>query len=580
MDVQKKDMENSLESKDSKDKKIAGKKIVIIGGISAGTSAAAKARRLSDDAEIVIYEKYKYISYATCGLPYFVSGKIPALDNLLVNTVKQFELRFNMKVNTLSEVIKINPENKSLIIKDLNTDNLFNDTYDKLIIATGTAAINFNQEMLTAKNVFMHRTIDDAIRLKDYMEETANKPEKSLNAVIIGGGYIGLELVEAFLAKGFKVTIIEKTNQILPLFDSEIIEYLESYLLEKGVSILKKEEVKYFKKDDNDILIKLNTSSGKEFSPDILIFSIGTKPEVKLAQDCGIAIGSSGAITVDEYLNTSEPDIYAAGDCCECKNFINGKKQSYNLASIANIQGRCAGYNAAGGSSKYTDAIPTSIIKILDVAIGKTGMSLKEAKSLGINSKKIELHSLHHAGYYPGASMMHMMLIYNEDSGDILGFEAIGKEGIDKKTDIISVAIRARMKIWEIVSLNLSYQPAYGSAKDPINILGMIGENIFKKEVKFIDPEELKEKLANNESITVLDVRTRKEYSLGHIDTAINIPIDELRDNIDKLDKDWNIVVYCRTSYRSYLTYRILKNKGFNNVWNLNGSYLSWVRKM
>jgi len=207
-------------------------------------------------------------------------------------------------------------------------------------------------------------------------------------------------------------------------------------------------------------------------------------------------------------------------------------------------------------------------------------MSLKEAKSLGINSKKIELHSLHHAGYYPGASMMHMMLIYNEDSGDILGFEAIGKEGIDKKTDIISVAIRARMKIWEIVSLNLSYQPAYGSAKDPINILGMIGENIFKKEVKFIDPEELKEKLANNESITVLDVRTRKEYSLGHIDTAINIPIDELRDNIDKLDKDWNIVAYCRTSYRSYLAYRILKNKGFNNVWNLNGSYLSWVRKM
>jgi NADPH-dependent 2,4-dienoyl-CoA reductase/sulfur reductase-like enzyme/rhodanese-related sulfurtransferase len=580
MDVQKKDMENNLESKNSKDKKIAGKKIVIIGGISAGTSAAAKARRLSDDAEIVIYEKYKYISYATCGLPYFVSGKIPALDNLLVNTVKQFELRFNMKVNTLSEVIKINPENKSLIIKDLNTDNLFNETYDKLIIATGTTALKFNREILTAKNVFMHRTIDDAIRLKDYLEETANKPEKSLNAVIIGGGFIGLELIEAFLAKGFKITIIEKTNQILPLFDSEIIEYLESYLLEKGVSILKKEEVKYFKKDDNDILIKLNTSSGKEFSPDVLIFSIGAKPEVKLAQECGIVIGSSGAIIVDEYLNTSAPDIYAAGDCCECKNFINGNKQSYNLASIANIQGRCAGYNAAGGSSKYTDAIPTSIIKILDVAIGKTGMSLKEAKSLGLNSKKIELHSLHHAGYYPGASMMHMMLIYNEDSGDILGFEAIGKEGIDKKTDIISVAMRARMKIWELVSLNLSYQPAYGSAKDPINILGMIGENIFKKEVKFIDPEELKEKLANSESIVVLDVRTRKEYGLGHIDTAINIPIDELRDNIDKLDKDWNIIAYCRTSYRSYLAYRILKNKGFNNVWNLNGSYLSWVRKM
>lgn len=573
-------MGDNLGSENSKNKKTAGEKIVIIGGISAGTSAAAKARRLSEDAEIIIYEKYKYISYATCGLPYFVSDKIPALDDLLINTVKQFELRFNTKVNTLCEVIKIDPEQKRLVIKDLNTGNLFNDTYDKLIIATGTEAINFNQEILTAKNVFMHRTIDDAIRLKDYIREIANKPEKSLNAVIVGGGYIGLELVEAFLAKDFKVTIIEKTNQILPLFDSEIIEYLESYLLEKGVNLLKEEEVKDFKKDDNDILIKLNTSSGKEFSPDILVFSIGIKPEVNIARDCGIAIGDSGAIIMDEYLNTSAPDIYAAGDCCECKNFINGKKQSYNLASVANIQGRCAGYNAAGGNSNYFDAIPTSIIKVIDVAIGITGMSLKEAKSLGINSKKIELHSLHHAGYYPGASMMHMMLIYNEDSGDILGFEAIGKEGIDKKIDIISVAIRARMKIWELVTLNLSYQPAYGSAKDPINILGMIGENIFKKEVKFIDIEELKEKLVKNESVMIIDVRTRKEYARGHIDTAINIPVDELRDNIDGLDKDSNIIVYCRTSYRSNLAYRILKNTGFKSVCNLNGSYLSWVRKL
>ena len=561
-------------------RKPAGEKIVIIGAVSAGTSAAAKARRFSEEAEIIIYEKYRYISYAACGLPYYVSGKIPEPGDLIVTSVQQFEKRFNVKVNVLREVMKIDPSNKSLTIKNLETGNVFSDNYDRLIITSGTTAISFNQELLTLKNVFSLRTIDDALNLKDYMDKSIMEKPEAASAVIIGGGYIGLELLEAFLSKNYKVTIIEKTSQILPVFDKEIIEYIENYLLGKGVVILKEEEVKEIQKNGSGILTKIITSKGSEIAADIAILSIGARPETKVALDCGVAIGESGGIKVDEFLQTNIPDIYAAGDCCECSNFINDKKQSFNLASIANIQGRCAGYNAAGGSSKYIDALPTSIIKILDISIGKTGMTMKEAKSAGLAAKEIELHALNHAGYYPGASMMHMIIIYDGGTGLILGFQAVGREGIDKKTDVISVAIRARMKIWELVTLNLSYQPAFGSAKDPLNILGMIGENIFKGEFKLIDTEELSEKLGSRENITLVDVRTKREYSQGHIETAINIPVDELRENIERLDKKSSIVVYCRTSYRSYLAYKILANNGFENISNLNGSYLSWVRQI
>jgi rhodanese-related sulfurtransferase len=270
----------------------------------------------------------------------------------------------------------------------------------------------------------------------------------------------------------------------------------------------------------------------------------------------------------------------AAGDCCECLNFVTGKKHSYNLATIANIQGRTAGYNATGGRDMFTDSIPTSIIKVLDLAIGKTGIGFREAKSSELDVAKIEIHFLNHAGYYPGAKMMHMMAVYNTDTGDILGFQAIGFEDVDKKIDVMSTAIRAKMKIWDLVDLDLGYHPQYGSAKDPLNILGMIGENIKKGEVTFMDVEELKDLMERGEDIEIIDVRTVKEYRAGHIEGAVNIPLDELRENIKSLDKDSRIVVHCRSSYRSYLAYRILKNAGFKNVWNLNGSYLSWIRKI
>jgi len=569
-----------LISKGIRLKDLSKSKIIIIGGIAAGTSAAVKARRKSEDAQITIYEKYKYISYGTCGLPYFVSGKITDIEKLIINTVQQFEKRFNIKVNIMHEVINIDSKEKSILAKNLISGEQFKDYYDKLVIATGSTSIIINPEFESAPNCFSLRTIDDALKLKDYLSALTKNSNESLNAVIIGGGFIGLEILDAFLAKGLNITIVEKMGQILPAFDFEIIEYLENYLAAKGIVLRKEESIENFGKNADGKIISLKTSNGDKLVCDIIFQSVGTRPDSKLAGNCGIVIGKSGAISVDEYLVTSNPDIYAAGDCCECKNFVTQIKQAYNLASIANIQGRCAGYNAAGGKDKFIDSIPTSIIKVLDIAIGKTGISLKEARYRGIDAAKIELHYPSHAGYYPGASLIHMLVIYNRISGLILGFEAIGRESVDKKADVMSVAIRARMKICDLVNLNLSYHPEYGSAKDSINILGMIGENIKKGEYRQMDVEELKDMIKNKHDITILDVRTKREFGMGHIEGALNISIDELRGNLDKLDRNSKIVVYCRTSYRSYLAYLILKNSGFKNVWNLNGSYLTWVRKI
>ncbi|MBN1298621.1 MAG: FAD-dependent oxidoreductase [Actinobacteria bacterium] len=564
-------------------------KILIIGGVAAGTSAAVKARRRSEKAEIVIYEKYKYISYGTCGLPYFVNGKIDDIDDLIINTVHQFEKRFNVNVKILHEVTEIDPAKKIIKVKDLNTGRHFFDNYDKLIITTGTAQLVIDEKLCNAGNTFSLRTIDEGLMLKDYIGFLTGgdkkEPESGIisprpSAVIVGGGYIGLEVIDALLLKGFQVVVIEKMHHILPAFDFEIIEYLENYLADRGVKILKNTEISSFEQKDNNSVTSVITSNGQKIESDLVFLGMGARPDVRLARQCGLNIGNSEAISVNEYMQTSDPDTYAAGDCCECRDFVSDIRQSYYLASIANIQGRCAGYNAAGGMEKFIDSIPTSIIKVLDIAAAKTGISFYMAKKLNINAAKIELHALNHAGYYPQASIIHMLAVYDKDNGTILGFEAIGRDGVDKKTDIMSVVIRAKMKIWELLDLNLCYHPEYGSAKDPLNMLGMIGQNIKKGEHRFIDVEELKEILEKKEPVIIIDVRSEGEFSRGHIEGAINISIDDLRDNIKSLDRNSKIVVHCRTSYRSYLAYRILVNQGFKNVWNLNGSYQSWERKI
>lgn len=397
--------------------------------------------------------------------------------------------------------------------------------------------------------------------------------------MIIGGGFIGLELLEAFKEKGFKVTIIEKMKQILPMFDFEVIEYLHNYLTDQNITLHLEDEVDCILVSDAGCL-SVKTVSGKVFDADLVFCGIGTRPDSSLARDAGIPVDDRGLIIVDENMQTGIKDIYAAGDCCQCINKISGQKRSFNLASIANRQGRVAGYNCAGGSDSFDSSIVTSIIKVLDVSVSKTGLSLKEARRNNFNAAKIELHALSHAGYYPGANMIHMICIYDKDTGRVLGFETISKGSGDKRTDVMSLVISSGLKLWDISNLDLCYQPEFGSAKDPLNILGMIGENLKRGEVEFIDIEELKEKIKDGKDIKIIDVRTEKEYKKGHIEKSRLIPLDSLRENLGSLDKEDDIVVHCRTSYRSYLAYRILKNNGFKRVKNLNGSYWSWIKKI
>lgn len=616
------------------------KKIIIIGGVAAGTSAAARLRRMNEDVAITLYEKYKYISYATCGLPYFVSGKIQNLNELLVNTIESFSIRFNVNVKNLHEVIRIIPEEKAVIVRNLKTGEEIKDNYDKLLIATGASVIYPGIKGIEAANITVLKTIDDALKIRKFIEEQVdtsilkiddkeitsleNAGEKlknskmiKTNAVIVGAGFVGLEMLEAFLDKRLSVVIIEKTNQILPLFDKEIVDYIENYLNDNGIFILKEEEISYFEKDDGNKIKKIHTASGRIIETDLIFIGIGVKPENTIAKDAHIRIGKKGGILVDDFMHTNISDIYAAGDCVECMDIISKSRKNFYLASIASKQGRIAANNIIVDIMKegdykdscrqqdyrsykeYTGSISTSIIKILDIAVAKTGLSFKEAKRIYPDADKIETHFLSHAGYYPGAGMMHMILIYNKKDKRILGFEAVGRDGVDKKTDIISMAIKGNLSTDDLAYCDFAYQPEFGAAKDPVNLIGMIGENLFDGEVEFINCEDLKYILygdnhiskfdksgvgkgirnISKDDIFILDVRSRKEFEAGYIEGANLIPIDTLRDNLNKIDSNKLVIVYCRTGYRAYLGYKILKNNGFKNVKCLNGSYLSWDRK-
>ncbi len=550
-------------------------KIIIIGAIAAGTCAAAKIRRKDEEAQIVLYEKDQYISYATCGLPYYISDQIKKVSSLLVNSVSGFEKRFNVLVHVMHEVIHIDPDNKTVTVKDLKTGQELIDRYDKLLICTGASVINFKSSCIDEERIFSLKTLSDAIRIKEYIAESAKKKRK---AIIIGGGFIGLELLDALMEHGFEITLLEKMEQILGQFDFEIVEYVQNYLIDQGIKIITNEELTDIYVEEERI--KCVNIKNEISEADMVFMGIGVKPETTLAAEAGILTGSTGGIKTDKNLKTNLKDIYAAGDCVECENILSGEDRLYYLANIASRQGRTAALNICGIEKKFLGALPSSIIKVLDIAVAKTGLGMKECQRLGIEYDIIEGHFFSHASYYPGAQMMHMILIYNKKDGSILGFETVGKKDIDKKTDIIATAIKAGLKVWDLADIDFCYQPAFGSAKDPINMLGLIGENIFSGDVEFISCKKLKEKIKDKEDFKLIDVRSKSEYDNGFIENAILMPIDGFREIANTLDKKDEIIIYCKSSYRAYLAYRILDNEGFKNIKCLNGSYLSWLRKI
>lgn len=544
--------------------------IIIVGGVAGGASAAAKARRTNESANITIFEKGPYVSFANCGLPYYVGKIIADREDLLLQTPERFWKRFRVKVHVLHEVLHIDRRAKCVQVKNLMTQEITLQPYDTLILAPGAGAIMPNIPGIHARNIFTVKTVPDSDAIKTFL---ASQP--SQEALVIGGGFIGLETAEALMGLGLTVTIIEKAPQILPPFDQDMATLVAHHLQEKGVKILAGDGINGFRQD-GDLAKEAELESGTRLGMDLAILSIGVRPELKLARAAGLEIGAAGGIAVNTRQQTSDPDIYAAGDAVETLHLVTGKQARIPLAGPANKQGRVAGANAAGGDLQFHGALGTAIVESMGITAAKTGLSEHEAKAHGLNYFVSITHPLDHAEYYPGAEALHMKLVVEQQTGKLLGAQIVGDQGVDKRIDVLATAIHAKLNVQDLEQLDLAYAPQFNSAKGPIIMAGFVAANTLRGEVRTLMGKELQQKLKMNPSLQLLDVRTTNEYQEAHIPHARLIPIDELRDHLQQLDPSQETVVYCRVGVRGYLAARILLQHGFTNVFNLTGGYLSF----
>ena len=536
------------------------KKVLIIGGVAGGASAAARLRRLDENAEIILFERGNYISFANCGLPYYIGDVIKDRNKLLVQTAEGIKRRFNIDVRVNSEVVKILKETKEIEVKsDART---YKESYDYLILSPGAKPLVPDIPGIGNECIFTLRNMQDVDKIKSFITE--KNPEK---AAVIGGGYIGIEMAENLRNIGLDVTLVEAAPQILGIFDMEMARILEKQMVEKGIGIINNDAVEKFE-DEKDIKVILK--SGRVINCDLAILAIGVKPENKLAKDAGLTIGDKGGIKVDEYMRTSDPFIYAVGDAVEVDDFITGEKALIPLAGPANKQGRIAADNICGRNISYRSTIGTSILKIFGLTAAAAGKNERILRSMGIPYLKSYTHSSSHAGYYPGAFPMSIKLIFTPDDGKILGAQVIGKDGVDKRVDVLSVAIRHNLTVYDLEELELAYAPPYSSAKDPVNMAGFVASNILKGDMKAVYFDEV-DNLDRNKNF-ILDVRTPLEFDAGHIKDAVNIPVDVLRGKISDVPKDKKIIVYCKVGLRGYIACRILMQNGFD-AYNLSGGY-------
>jgi len=545
-------------------------KIVIVGGVAAGASAAAKARRCSEEAEIILYEKGDAISYANCGLPYFVGGVIRDRNHLLISDPVFFRERFNVEAKTRHEVVDVDAKGKTITVVDLDASATFVQPYDKLILATGADALRPPLEGVDLPFVFTLKTLADTDRVHRYLQTNDVR-----EAVIVGGGLIGIEMVENFAARGIKVTVVEFLPQILSFLDEEMAAVATRHMEEKGVSFLFGEKVISVRRNDSGNTVE--TASGKSLAADMVILSVGIRPNTKLALKAGLAIGETGGIKVDACMRTSDPDIYAAGDCIESLHLVTGKPVLVPMGSAANKEGRAAGANSLGRQIQVKGFCGTVIVKAFDLAVGKTGLSEREAVKEGFVPVVTYVLAGHHAGYYPGAREVRLKVVTDGAGGRLLGAQAIGAEGVDKRIDVFATALYNRMRTEELVDLDLAYAPPYSSARDPVIVSGMLQQNIAAGDLRPVTPAALREELARGERLTLVDVRTRGELRrLGHLPGALHIPIDALRERLHELDPSDNIVLYCAVGLRSYLGSRILAMHGFDKVRTLTGGFSAW----
>jgi len=539
---------------------------IIVGGVAGGMSAAARLRRIAEDAEIIVFERGEYISYANCGLPYYIGDVIKERSNLLVQTVEGFRKRFNVDVRVKSEVIGIDRKNKEVIVRDLSTGKEYRERYDKLILSPGATPVKPPIPGIDLENIFTLRDVADTDRIRNFVD--TKKPKRAL---IVGAGFIGLEMAENLHNRGILVTIVEALEQMMGVLDYDMATLIHQHLKTKDVEFYLKDGVSSFE-SAGDGKIAVNLNSGRKIVVDMVILSIGVRPESKLAKEAGLELGERGHIVVNEYLQTSDPDIYAIGDVIEVYNPIIGKKVPLPLAWPANLQGRIVADNVVFGNvRKYKGTIGVAIAKVFDITVAVAGATEKMLKREGIPFKSIIIHPSSHAGYYPGALPMTLKLTFSPTDGKILGAQIIGYDGVDKRIDVLATAMNAGMTVYDLTELDHAYAPPYSSAKDPVNLAGYVAENVLKGLVKVISVEEFLS--LDRESIFILDVRTKDEYDLGHIEGAVNIPVDEIRQNLGKIPKDKKIIVYCGVGLRAYVACRVLYQNGFNEVYNLSGGY-------
>lgn len=539
-------------------------KVVIVGGVAGGATAAARIRRLDENAEIKIFEKSGYISYANCGLPYYIGGEISDREELTLQTPESFNARFRVDVKVRHEVVAINPDRKTVTVRNLSGGEVFEEKYDKLVLSMGAKPIRPNLPGIDDERIFTVRNVEDTFRIKDYIDAT--KPER---AVVIGGGFIGIEMAENLRRLGMEVTLVEAAPQLMAPFDGDMAAFIHAEVRAAGVKLVLGGMVDGFESNGKSLGVRLK--DGDIISCDMAVLAIGVAPDTALAKDAGFELGIKGSIVVNERMETSVSDVYAVGDAVQIKNFVTGKPALISLAGPANKQARIAADNICGKDSRYNGAQGSSVIKVFRLAAAATGINERTAKSEGIDSDKVILSPMNHAGYYPGGKIMTMKVVFEKGTYRLLGAQIVGFDGVDKRIDVLATAIRAGMKVTDLTELDLAYAPPYSSAKDPVNMAGFMAENIRDGLVGqwYYDDEPT---LPRDGSVTLLDVRTAEEFATGNIDGFVNIPVDELRERAGELDKDKPVYVICQSGLRSYIAARILAGRGFE-VYNFAGGY-------
>ncbi|MBP7174970.1 MAG: FAD-dependent oxidoreductase [Thermoclostridium sp.] len=539
------------------------KKIVIVGGVAGGASAAARLRRLDEQAEIIMLERDGYISFANCGLPYYIGGTIQDRNRLLVQTPASMQARFNIDVRIHSEVTLVDTVNKKVTVKSRERGT-YEEDYDTLILSPGAKAMKPPIPGINSSRIFTLRNIADTDAIK-----TITDKNEVQSAVVIGGGFIGVEMAENLLEKGLHVSLVEAAPHILAPFDFDMAAIVEKELVQNGVHLTTGDGVKAFEDSENTINVIL--TSGTVLAADFIVLAIGVAPDTAILKDSGIALGPKGHIIVNEKMQTNVPDVYAVGDAIEVVNFITGQKTAIPLAGPANKQGRIAADNISGLSSSYKGTQGTAILKVFGLTAATTGENERLLKKAGIACKAVQIHTGSHASYYPGAVPMTLKLLFNAE-GEVLGAQGIGGDGVDKRIDVIATAIRLKGTVHDLAQLELSYAPPFSSAKDPVNMAGFVAQNVLYGKfhlVTWLDVVKM-----NRGDYTLLDVRTPAEYQNGHVAGAINIPVDDLREKLSLLDKDKTIVAYCQIGLRGYIADRILSQNGFR-VFNVTGGYKS-----